>query len=116
MNPLEALRAVDALLAAREIILSLAARHSLHATFSPEVDPNAAGTGSHVHVSMTPPEKHKTFLAGILKYLPAIVAFTYSNDVSYESYGQRMVRRYAVFQPRSKTRSLTNVPIDTWTA
>ncbi|KAG7002361.1 glutamine synthetase [Physcia stellaris] len=56
------------------------------------MDPNAAGTGSHVHVSMTPPEKHKNFLAGILKYLPAIAAFTYSNDVSYESYGQRMVR------------------------
>lgn len=84
MSPLDALRAVDALLAAREIIMSLAARHSLHATFLPKAYPKAAGTGAHVHVSMTPPKKHKSFLAGILKHLPAIAAFTYPNDVSYE--------------------------------
>ena len=84
MSPLDALSAVDTLLAAREIIMSVAARHSLHATFLPKPYPKAAGTGAHVHVSMTPPEKHMNFLAGVLKHLPAIAAFTYPNDASYE--------------------------------
>ena len=84
MSPLAALAAVDALLAAREIIVSLAARHGLHATFLPRPYPEAPGTGAHVHFSLTPPDKHKYCLAGILKHLPAIAAFTYPNDLSYE--------------------------------
>ena len=84
MSPLVPIAAVDALLAAREIIVSLAARHGLHATFLPRPYPEAPGTGAHVHVSLMPPDKHEYFLAGILKHLPAIVAFTYPNDVSYE--------------------------------
>ena len=84
MSPLAPLAAVDALLAAREIIVSLAAKHGLHATFLPRPYPEAPGTGAHVHVSLMPPDKHEYFLAGILKHLPAIAAFTYPNDVSYE--------------------------------
>lgn len=114
MSPLEALKAVDTLLAAREIITSLAAKHSLHATFLPKPYPKAPGTGAHVHFSMTPPEKHQSFLAGILKHLPAIAAFTYSNDVSYErvmdtGWSGGMLH----FSPVA-TRPLTNVPIGTW--
>ncbi|KAL8786203.1 MAG: hypothetical protein Q9195_008322, partial [Heterodermia aff. obscurata] len=84
MSPLAPLAAVDALLAAREIIVSLAARHGLYATFLPRPYPEAPGTGAHVHFSLIPPDKHEHFLAGILKHLPAIVAFTYPNEVSYE--------------------------------
>lgn len=84
LSPLDPLAAVDTLLAAREIISSLATERRLHATISPKPYPKAAGTGAHFHVSMMPPEKHENFLAGILKHIPAIAAFTYSNEVSYE--------------------------------
>lgn len=84
MSPLAPLAAVDALLAAREVIVSLAARHGLHATLLPRPYPEAPGTGAHVHFSLTPPDKHEYFLAGILKHLGAIAAFTYPSDVSYE--------------------------------
>ena len=84
MSPLAPLAAVDTLLAAREIIMSSVARHGLHATFLPRPYPEAPGTGAHVHFSLMPPDKHEHFLAGILKHLPAIAAFTYPNDVSYE--------------------------------
>ena len=85
MSPLAPIAAADALLAAREIIVSLAAKHGrLHATFLPKAYPEAPGTGAHVHFSLMPPDKHESFLAGILKHLPAIAAFTYPNDASYE--------------------------------
>ena len=84
MSPLTPLAAVDALLAAREIIGSLAAKQSFHATYLPKPFPNAGGTGAHTHLSLQPPDKHENFLAGILKHLPAIAAFTYPNKVCYE--------------------------------
>lgn len=84
MDPLDPLAAVDSLTYARDIIAVIAAKHALRATFVPKPYPSAAGTGSHIHVSMTPPEPHQQFLAGILKNLPAIEAITYSTIASYE--------------------------------
>lgn len=78
------LEAVDALLATQDIIYSVAEKHSLKATFVPKPYPEACGTGAHVHMSMTPGDKHPSFYAGILKHLPAIAAFTYSNSSSYD--------------------------------
>ena len=84
LAPLAPLEAVDTLLAARDIIQTVAARFSLRATFVPKPYPEAVGTGCHVHVSMTPSDRHETFLAGLLKHLRAITAFTYSNIASFQ--------------------------------
>lgn len=81
LTPLEA---VDTLLAARDIIQTLAARFSFRATFVPKPFPEAVGTGCHVHISMNPPDRHDALLAGLLKHLRAITAFTYGNLMSFQ--------------------------------
>jgi glutamine synthetase len=89
LPPLPPLEAVDTLLLAREIISTVAAKYSIRATLHPKPFPNMGGTGSHVHMSLNSSNgRHKdiyeSFYAGILNRLDAIVAFTYSNSVSYE--------------------------------
>lgn len=84
LDPLPPLAAVDALLAAREIISSAAANAYMRATLYPKPSPVHCGTGAHTHLSITPSEAWRQFYAGVLKHLQAIAAFTYSNDASYE--------------------------------
>ena len=84
LSPLEPLTAVDTLLAARDIISTTAAEFSLRATLVPKPFPHLIGTGAHIHLSLTPVDQWRSFFAGVLKHLPAIVAFTYSNAASYD--------------------------------
>ncbi len=84
LDPLPPLAAVDTLLAAREIIYATAAEFSMRATLLPKPRPQAAGTGSHVHISVTPFDVHQQFYAGVLDHMRAIVAFTYPHSCSYE--------------------------------
>ena len=81
MRPLVA---VDTLTAARDIIISIAARFSMRATLYPKPYPDKLGTGEHIHLSLTPPDLHEMFFAGVLKHLRAIIAFTYPNAASYD--------------------------------
>jgi glutamine synthetase len=83
-GPLPPLEAVDAVIASRNIIYSVAEKHGLKATFIPKPFQAACGTGAHVHLSMTPEAHYPSFYAGILKHLRAISAFTYSNASSYD--------------------------------
>ncbi|KAI4192617.1 MAG: hypothetical protein LQ350_008606, partial [Teloschistes chrysophthalmus] len=87
MDPLAPLAAVDSFICAKDIIMSTASKLGMRATLVPKSSPTAAGTGLHVHVSMTPPEKHRHFLAGLLKCLEGILAITYPNVASYERVG-----------------------------
>ena len=84
VDPLPPIEAIDTLLAAREIICSTAANAGMRATLYPKPLPTSAGTGAHLHISLTPVEHWESLYAGILKHLRAIAAFTYSNDASYE--------------------------------
>lgn len=84
LGPLSPVCAVDALLAAKEIIQSAAANAGMRATLYPKPDPQAVGTGSHIHISFTPAHYWEMFYAGVLRHLRAIAAFSYSNDASYE--------------------------------
>ena len=86
LGPLPPLQAVDALLAAREIISTAAANHGdgLRATLYPKPSTTHAGTGAHVHVSLNPDNHWQSFYAGILEHLQTIAAFTYANNASYE--------------------------------
>ena len=77
------------LLHAREIISTIVTSHGMRATLYPKPFPMQCGTASHVHISISSPggdEKavYERFYAGILRSLPAIVAFTYSSPASYE--------------------------------
>ncbi len=76
--------AVDTLIKARQVITYVAEKHGLRATLHPRPYPSAAGTASHAHVSISPPTKEASFLAGILHHYPAVVALTLSGDASYD--------------------------------
>ena len=84
LGPLSPVLAVDALVAAKEIIQSAAANAGMRATLFPKPAPGAIGTGAHTHMSFTPAHYWEMFYAGVLKHLRAISAFSYSNDASYE--------------------------------
>lgn len=81
---LRPLAAVDTLIATRDIIATVAAFFSMRATLYPKPYPDKVGTGAHVHLSLTPPNLHQFFFAGVLKHLRALTAFTYPNDASYD--------------------------------
>lgn len=92
--PLTPLDAADALLYTREIIVQVAAKHGLHATFAPRPFADSIGTGVHAHVSVHAQSEPKVggrlssheaaFLAGVLEHLPAIAALTLPTPASYQ--------------------------------
>ncbi|KAI1370196.1 glutamine synthetase/guanido kinase [Hypoxylon crocopeplum] len=89
LSPLPPLEACDILLQARQILESVAARHGFRVTLHPKPFPNACGSASHAHMSISSPggddpALYEAFYAGILGHLRAIIAFTYSNLTSYE--------------------------------
>ncbi|KAJ5153177.1 uncharacterized protein N7482_009655 [Penicillium canariense] len=84
LPPANPLAAIDTLFAARHVITAVVERHGLRATFHPRPFANGAGSAAHAHISITPPTREDAFLAGILSHYPAIVAFTMSQDASYE--------------------------------
>ncbi|KAJ6114906.1 hypothetical protein N7486_000684 [Penicillium sp. IBT 16267x] len=84
LPPLAPLAAVDSLIATRQVISTVADRHGLRATLHPRPFPDGAGTASHTHISINPPTKEDTFLAGMLNHYCSIIAFTLSQDASYE--------------------------------
>lgn len=82
------LKAVDTLYRARDIIRNIAKKHGLRATLYPRPFDNACGTASHAHFSIngpgaTLPANEDAFLAGVLKHLPSIVAFSLPIEDSY---------------------------------
>ncbi|KAK1144804.1 hypothetical protein N8T08_004816 [Aspergillus melleus] len=77
------LLAVDTLLQARQVITHVAEQHGLRATLHPRPVPDAAGTAAHAHISISPATQEDSFLAGMLKHYPAVVAFTLSQAASY---------------------------------
>ena len=84
LGPLSPVLAVDALVAAKEIIQSATANAGMRATLFPKPHPQSIGTGAHIHFSLTPAHHWEVFYAGVLKHMKAIAAFSYSNDASYE--------------------------------
>jgi glutamine synthetase len=89
LPPLPPLEAVDTLIHAREIIATVAANYGLRATLHPKPFADQCGTASHVHLSISSAigeqqEVYESFYQGILTSLNEIVAFTYSNPVSYD--------------------------------
>ncbi|KAJ5576139.1 FluG family protein [Penicillium sp. DV-2018c] len=93
LPPAEPLRAVDTLLRARETIMHVAHTFGYRATVSTQPVPEKACNGSHVHLSVNAldesigadelVQRAENFFAGIMQHLPAILAITLPNDISY---------------------------------
>ena len=89
----------DEAVALREIVREAVRLSGLTATFSPKSAPDAIGNGVHVHLSLFDREGHNalfdsdgpgrlskigaSFAAGILRHMPALLAFTAPSPVSY---------------------------------
>lgn len=92
----DAMEAADALLLAKETISAIAYKHGFIASFLPKLFPFAAGNGCHCHFSLRDKQGSVTvddnghptgagghFVAGILKHLPGLLAFTSPSPNSY---------------------------------
>jgi glutamine synthetase len=93
-----ALQAADQQIAFRETVRGVAMRHNLRASFLPKLFADQAGSGCHLHLSLwqqgqnilpsleSPGELSATarsFVAGILHHLPALMALTTPSTNSY---------------------------------
>ncbi|OKL60904.1 Protein fluG [Talaromyces atroroseus] len=88
LPPERPLVAVDTLIQARQIITNIARQHGIRATLYPRPWPNAAGTASHAHFSITPTNREDAFLAGIMRHLVSVLAFSLPQEVSYARVAQ----------------------------
>ncbi len=100
VGPAEGVTSADHAVILRELTRSAARAKGEHATFSPILDAASVGNGVHVHMSFVDEDGNpvtydadgkcgmsaltSAFSAGILKYLPSIVALTAPSVVSYE--------------------------------
>ncbi len=98
-GPDRGLRAADAAVILRELTRMTAGRFGEQVTFTPIRDPAGVGNGVHIHMSFVDkagtPATYSgdnpsgmsaltaSFVAGILKYLDSIVAFTAPSAISY---------------------------------
>lgn len=99
MGPARGVAVADQSTILRELVRTVAERQGRQVTFTPIRDPAGVGNGAHIHLSFLdrsgkpatwdPQGKHEMtkiagqFVAGILKYLDAIVAITAPSIVSY---------------------------------
>lgn len=100
VGPARGVRAADEAVVLRELTRSAARATGTVATFTPIRDPASVGNGVHVHMSFVDDngapltydeegpcgmsEMTGAFAAGVLKYLPDIVALTAPSVISYE--------------------------------
>ncbi len=94
----DALEAADRQIAFRETVRGVALNHGLTASFMPKIFADQAGNGCHLHLSLWEGEKNiipdpdgiagisataRSFMAGILDHLPALMALTTPSVNSY---------------------------------
>lgn len=96
--PLNGLVAADRALVIREVVREIAMHRGWRASFSPKTTVDGVGNGVHIHFSFTgrnrkpaafdakaPGRMSKlagAFTAGVLKHLPALIAFTAASPIS----------------------------------
>lgn len=128
-KPALALKAADNAVIAREIAYDVAGQLGQVISFSPRTGTEGVGNGVHIHISL--PDKNGRnvlydgssenglseigghFAAGIIKYLPAILAFTAPGVISY----RRLVPHqwsaaYTCFGDKNREASLRICPVD----
>lgn len=99
MKPARGLDAADRAVILRDLVRDVARQFAVRACFSPILDPASVGSGVHVHFSLldqsgrsvtadaTRPggvsARTASFVAGILKHMPALCALTAPSMISY---------------------------------
>lgn len=94
-GPLLPLEAADALIHTRETIINVAVKHGLKATFAPRVYMSSPGSAAHTHISVhslnglqkpvdTLSAVESSFVAGVLKHLPAMTLVALPTPASYK--------------------------------
>ena len=86
-GPLPPMAAVDALVAVRDTVKTVCARYeNVIATLHPKPFTSHPASAAHAHISLVGPDTEKEeehFIAGILRRLPALCAFSMANFDSY---------------------------------
>lgn len=95
--PRDPLAAADAAMVVRQTVRAVTGRHGLTASFAPQVGPDT-GNGAHVHLSLWDGDRNmhsggdgpagmhergESFVAGILRELPALVGVTVPTCLGY---------------------------------
>jgi len=98
VRPTAGIAGADRAVVVREVVREVARRLGNRASFSPVVDPAGTGNGVHIHFSLfdsrgvctyDPDQPGRVsdiagrFIAGVLRYLPSMVALTCPSDISY---------------------------------
>jgi glutamine synthetase len=90
--PSDPVGAADDAVLVRHTVRSRSLSHGWRATFAPSVDPDGAGSGAHLHLSVhddtgnafaDPRPVGEAFLAGLLRELPALVAIGAGHPASF---------------------------------
>ncbi|PKY04104.1 glutamine synthetase/guanido kinase [Aspergillus campestris IBT 28561] len=84
LGPLPPIEAADQLVFVNDKIKSIVSEHGYYATMSPKPVADWHANGQHTHVSVSPSGCEGHFLAGILRCLRGICAFTMPYEVSYQ--------------------------------
>ncbi len=92
------LKTADNQIVFRETVHAIAGKHGLKASFLPKIFPDKAGCGCHLHISLWRSGKNlipdskdpygisrigRSFIAGLLEYLPSLMALTTPSPNSY---------------------------------
>ncbi|MDY0884977.1 glutamine synthetase family protein [Dongia soli] len=99
MKPAQGLGAANRAVILRDLVRDLARQFSVNACFSPILDPTSSGSGVHVHFSLVDQSgksvtadpasaggvsaRAKSFVAGVLRHMPALCALTAPSMISY---------------------------------
>lgn len=129
MAPADGLAAADRAMALREVVRELAVLSGWKASFAPKTAAAGVGNGVHVHFSFTdlagkPTTYDETrpggvsaragsFVAGILRHLPALTAFTAPSPISYlRLQPHNWSSSYTWFGDRDRESSLRICPVN----
>lgn len=127
--PADGLTAADRAMALREIVRELAAISGWRATFAPKTAVSGVGNGVHIHFSLTDADGQPatydgqrpggaskqagSFVAGILRHLPALTAFTAPSPISYlRLQPHNWSSSYTWFGDRDRESSLRICPVN----
>lgn len=129
LAPADALAAADRAVVLRETVRELSRNRGWHCSFAPKTAVDGVGNGVHIHFSFRDakgaPATHDpgrpggvsdvaaSFVAGILKHLPALTAFTAPSPISYlRLKPHHWSSSYTWFGDRDREASLRICPVN----
>ena len=105
----DALTAADNAATFKWIVRTRAANAGLYADFSPKPLEGNAGSGLHINLSCSDPDKNKHALAGILKHIREITYFLNNSENSYKRLGENKAPR-AIYWGHGDRLAIIRVP------